>query len=104
VIALRSSQQLSVPSGETPASIRSVYSLPSTGDGGSGIIAIVDAFDYPTAENDLNVFSAQFGLPACTTGNPCFEKVYAKKGAKPRANCGWAQEAALDIEWAHGAS
>src|SRR6266852_3269575 len=86
------------PSGETPASIRSVYNIPSTG--GSGIIAIVDAYDYPTAENDLNVFSSQFGLPPCTTANGCFQKVYAA-GRKPRANCGWAQEAALDIEWAH---
>ncbi len=86
------------PSGETPASLGSVYKLPSTG--GGGVIAIVDAFDYPTAENDLNVFSAQFGLPACTTANGCFKKVYAS-GSKPRTNCGWAQEAALDIEWAH---
>ncbi|MFY9583396.1 MAG: S53 family peptidase [Candidatus Acidiferrales bacterium] len=86
------------PSGETPASIRSVYNIPSTG--GSGIIAIVDAYDYPTAENDLNVFSSQFGLPPCTTASGCFQKVYAA-GRKPRANCGWAQEAALDIEWAH---
>jgi kumamolisin len=89
------------PSGETPASLRSVYKLPSTG--GSGVIAIVDAFDYPTAENDLNVFSSQFGLPACTTANGCFLKVYAS-GSKPRTNCGWSQEAALDIEWAHAMS
>lgn len=86
------------PSGETPASLRGVYNLPSSG--GSGVIAIVDAFDYPTAENDLNVFSTQFGLPPCTTANGCFTKVYAS-GTKPRKNCGWAQEAALDIEWAH---
>src|SRR5260370_14270593 len=86
------------PSGETPASLRSVYKLPSTG--GSAVIAIVDAFDYPTAENDLNVFSTQFGLPPCTTANGCFKKVFAS-GSKPRTNCGWAQEAALDIEWAH---
>ena len=86
------------PSGETPQSLRAVYALPSTG--GNGVIAIVDAFDYPTAENDLNVFSSQFGLPACTTQNGCFQKVYAS-GTKPRKNCGWAQEAALDIEWAH---
>lgn len=79
------------PSGETPASLRSVYKLPSTG--GSSVIAIVDAFDYPTAENDLNVFSSQFGLPACTTANGCFKKVFAS-GSKPRTNCGWAQEAA----------
>src|SRR4029453_7372103 len=68
--------------------------------GGTHAIAIVDAFDYPTAENDLNVFSSQFGLPPCTTANGCFQKVYAS-GTKPRKNCGWAQEAALDIEWAH---
>jgi subtilase family serine protease len=86
------------PSGETPASLRSVYNLPSAG--GSGVIAIVDAFDYPTAENDLNVFSTQFGLPACTTANGCFKKVFAS-GSQPAANCGWSQEAALDIEWAH---
>jgi len=86
------------PAGETPASIRAVYSVPSTG--GAGTIAIVDAFDYPTAENDLGVFSSQFGLPACTTANGCFTKVFAG-GSKPRSNCGWGQEAALDIEWAH---
>jgi len=88
----------SSPSGETPASLRAVYNLLSTG--GGGVIAIVDAFDYPTAENDLNVFSTQFGLPACTTANGCFKKVFAS-GVQPRTNCGWAQEAALDIEWAH---
>ena len=88
------------PSGETPQSIYPAYALTFTGTGGSGVIAIVDAYDYPTAENDLNVFSTQFGLPACTTANGCFKKVYAS-GSKPRTNCGWSQEAALDIEWAH---
>src|SRR5438093_3986225 len=88
----------SSPSGETPASLRALYNLLSTG--GGGVIAIVDAFDYPTAENDLNVFSTQFGLRACTTANGCFKKVFAS-GVQPRTNCGWAQEAALDIEWAH---
>jgi kumamolisin len=83
---------------ETPQSMRSVYKLPSTG--GSGTIALVGAFHYPTAQNDLNVFSKRFGLPACTTSNGCFRVVYAA-GTKPRTDCGWAQEAALDIEWAH---
>ena len=92
------------PAGETPQTIRPVYNLPSTG--GSQTIAIVDAFDYATAANDLNVFSSTLGLPAMpdcgSNGNvaPCFKKVFAA-GSKPRANCGWAQEAALDIEWAH---
>ncbi len=88
----------SVPMRGTPASMRSIYSLPSTG--GAGVIAIVDAYDYPSAQHDLNTFSAQFGLPECTTANGCFRQVYAS-GTKPAANCGWAQEEALDVEWAH---
>ena len=86
------------PSGETPSSIRTVYKLPSTG--GAGVIAIVDAFHYPTAENDLGVFSAKFKLPACTKANGCFRQLFAS-GTQPRTSCGWSQEAALDIEWAH---
>jgi kumamolisin len=103
------------PSGETPSSLGCVYQIVSpltngcpveydksmpNPSGGGGVIALVDAYDYATAENDLNVFSAQFGLPSCTTSTGCFKVVYAG-GKKPRANCGWAQEAALDIEWAH---
>ncbi|HEV2020915.1 MAG TPA: hypothetical protein VGQ94_00130 [Terriglobales bacterium] len=64
------------------------------------MIAIVDAFHYPTADNDLDVFSTQFGLPHCTIANGCFKVVYAS-GSQPSTNCGWAQETALDIEWAH---
>ncbi len=105
------------PSGETPASLACVYATvsitqgcPISGttanpSGGGGVIAIVDAFDYPTAYNDLSFFSSTFNLPvlaqcSSTVTTGCFQKVYAK-GVKPRTNCGWAQEAALDIEWAH---
>ncbi len=99
------------PSGLNPPAIRVAYNLPALSsvspgkDGGDGVIALVDAFDYPSATNDFDVFSAQFGLPTstqnfCNGSNPCFVKVYAT-GSKPRANCGWGQEAALDIEWAH---
>jgi subtilase family serine protease len=103
VIFLRAGATYTSPWGETPASIRPVYGLPATG--GAGVIAIVDAFDYPTAQADFDTFSGQFKLPlstdsVCNGANPCFRKVYAT-GRKPKANCGWAQEAALDIEWAH---
>src|SRR2546427_3714809 len=92
------------PRGETPASIASVYNL--TGQlAGAGVIVIVDAFHYPTALNDFNVFARQFSLPQepstdpLNPNNQVFQVVYAN--GKPRNNCGWAQEAALDIEWAH---
>lgn len=97
-----SPQASSGPTGNTPATMYLVY-LPGVTDlttGGSGTIAIVDAYDYPTAANDLSVFSSATGLPACTTSNGCFKVVYAN-GKKPNGNCGWNQEAALDIEWAH---
>ena len=92
------------PSGLTPADIRSVYNLPSTG--GSGIIAIVDAYHYPTALKDFNVFANEFGLPvetstnATASSNTVFQVVYAS-GRQPTTDGGWSQEAALDIEWAH---
>src|SRR5437773_8082956 len=98
LILLRPDLTGTAPSGETPTSIRAVYKMPSTG--GAGVIAIVDAFHYPTAENDLGVFSAKFKLPACTKANGCFRQVFAS-GTQPRTSCGWSQEAALDIEWAH---
>jgi subtilase family serine protease len=91
------------PTGLSPAEMKAAYAFPTSLSAGAGkTIAIVDAYDLPTAENDLNVFSAQFGLPACTTANGCFTKVNQTGGSKlPRANAGWGLEIALDIEWAH---
>lgn len=91
------------PTGLSPATIKSVYGFSTSSTAGAGTtIAIVDAYDDPTAESDLNVFSSQYGLPACTTANGCFKKVNQTGGTKyPRANSGWALEISLDIQWAH---
>jgi subtilase family serine protease len=91
------------PVGLVPAQVKSAYGFPTSSTAGAGsTIAIVDAYDDPTAEKDLNVFSAQFGLPPCTTANGCFTKVNQKGGTKyPRADAGWALEISLDIQWAH---
>src|SRR3954471_16951004 len=40
------------PSGLSPANLKSAYKLPSTGGSGQ-TVAIVDAYDAPTAEADL---------------------------------------------------
>ena len=65
--------------------------------GGKNAIAVVDAYDYPTAATDLAYFSRQFNLPAAT-----FSVVYGS-GRRPSQDPtgGWELEAALDIEWAH---
>ncbi len=93
----------SSPVGLTPSIMKSVYSFSTSNTVGAGqTIALVDAYDLPTAENDLNVFSQAFGLPACTTANGCFRKVNQSGGTSyPRYSSGWGLEIALDIEWAH---
>ncbi|MGH2831266.1 MAG: S8 family serine peptidase [Solirubrobacteraceae bacterium] len=38
-------------------------------------IALVDAYNDPNAESDLNTYSKEFGLPECTQANGCFTQV-----------------------------
>ena len=91
----RSAQK--APAGVTPAEIRRIYNLPSTG--GQGTIAIIDAYDAPNIESNLAVFNKTYGLPACTTKNGCLEK--HKIASSTATNGGWALEESLDVEWAH---
>src|SRR5580698_1117830 len=106
---------LAAPAGENPATFACIYNLVSdinpgcpidgttaVPTGGSEVIVIVDAYDYPTAKADLDTFSAQFGLPSAR-----FVKVYAS-GKKPKSGCkgiggalSWGLEESLDIEYAH---
>jgi len=109
---------------ETPASMGCVYKVgpnyagcnPAAGgsdhaNGGWGAIALVDAYDDPTAASDLAFFDSHWGLPKAN-----FTVVYANSsfgtlngltadcsGTPPPANAnfGWDVEESLDIEWAH---
>src|SRR5262249_34287178 len=91
-------QPAATPAGYGPSSLRSAYNLTATGSA-SQTVAIVDAFDDPTAEADLAVYRSQFGLPACTTANGCFRKVDQTGKAKyPRVDAGWALEISLDLD------
>ncbi len=92
------------PSGLVPSQVLTAYNIPS--GGGSGAIAVVEAFDYPQALADFNVFSNQFGLPhetssnATSSSNRVFQVIYAN-GIEPPVDADWAQETALDAQWAH---
>jgi len=107
---------------ETPASLACIYGLAAvtTGcspaslanskhaTGGSKAIAIVEAWDYPTALADLTAYSTYYGLPAPSSSN--FTVVYQDGATAPLPDplcdteggwyC-WATESALDIEMAH---
>lgn len=86
-----------LPAGLGPSSIQAAYGLTGALSGGR-TVAIVDAYDDPTAEADLGVYRSTYGLPACTTGNGCFRKVGQNGGAAPRKDGGWAQEISLDLD------
>lgn len=89
------------PSGLSPQQIKTAYGLDKVvAQGENQIIAIVNAYDDPFAESDLGIFSSTFNLPACTTANKCFKKIYAS-GTQPPLDAGWAGEIALDVQWAH---
>ena len=93
----------SAPTGLSPATVKSAYGFSTSATAGSGkTVAIVDAYNDPSAESDLAVFSSTFGLPSCTTANGCFQKVNQTGGTTPpKTNTGWALEISLDIQWAH---
>lgn len=86
--------------GLTPHDLQSAYRLPSATRGTGQIVAIVDAYDNPRAERDLNVYRAHFHLGSCTAKNGCFEKVneYGVHGDFPPADRGWAGEISLDLD------
>ncbi|MDQ2748633.1 MAG: S53 family peptidase [Actinomycetota bacterium] len=85
-----------------PAQIRAAYGVDQLThlNGAGTTIAIVDAFQSPTAAHDLALFSSVFELPAPNL------QIVAPDGLTPfdpnDANqVGWAGEITLDIEWAH---
>jgi hypothetical protein len=97
------------PSGYTPAQIRQAYGFNQiqlsggiTGDGAGQTVAIVDAYDDPNIQSDLNAFSQEFGLPTTSSGQFTFTKVNETGGSTPPAgSTSWAVEISLDVEWVH---
>jgi subtilase family serine protease len=82
--------------GYTAQDLRSAYNLTSTG---SKTIAIVDAYGYPTANADLQVYRSKYGLGECSTSNGCLTIVNQSGGTTlPATDTGWDQEQALDLD------
>jgi subtilase family serine protease len=82
-----------------PSYLESAYNTPSATDGSGQTVAIVDAYDDPSAAADLTSYRAFFGLSACTTANGCFRKVNESGGTTyPAGNTSWGQEISLDLD------
>ncbi len=96
-------QTIGPAGGITPFDLATAYGFNSAASASSQTVAIIDAFDDPTIESDLQTFDTQYGLATCTTANGCFKKVN-QSGAPsplPATNTGWAGEIALDVESVH---
>lgn len=84
------------PAGYGPADIRAAYNLTTDS---TATVAIVDAYNDPTAAADLAAYRNKYGLPACTTASGCLRIVNQSGGTKlPRTNAGWATEISLDLD------
>ena len=97
-------------SGYTPSQLQTAYgfnkvSLTSGANGAGQTIAIVDAYNDPTIQNDLQAFDSAFRL-----ANPPSLKVVSQTGSTtnlpptdPTKNKqdDWEVEESLDVEWAH---
>ena len=93
-----------ISGGLTPQSLHSAYSLPDeTLASSAQTVAVVDAYNDPTAEADLGVYDKQFGLPTCTTANGCFRKIdqLGRTSPLPATQGEWATEISLDVQMAH---
>ncbi|HTQ68521.1 MAG TPA: IPT/TIG domain-containing protein [Solirubrobacteraceae bacterium] len=85
--------------GFSPQDLESAYKIPTRG-GETQTVAVVDAFGYPQAENDLAEYRARYGLPPCTKANGCFKKLN-QDGHEfnfPPEEPGWDVEQALDLD------
>lgn len=97
---------VSGPGGLSPVQVATAYGVTNFSGRGAGAIAIVDAYNYPTALNDFNNFSQTYSLPTESSGsatsasNSVFQVVYAA-GRAPANDGGWSEEMAIDIQWAH---
>jgi Subtilase family len=92
-----------------PSALLAGYDLPtSTAPASTQTIALVDAYDDPTVEADLQHYDQQFDLPECTVADGCFRKVNQAATSSPlpsstaEAAPRWSQEIATDVEMAHG--
>ncbi len=60
--------------GLRPQDLHRAYQLPNEAQTAQ-TVAVVDAYNDPTAEDDLNAYDKEFGLPQCTSANGCFTQV-----------------------------
>jgi hypothetical protein len=81
--------------GFTPAQLEAAYHLPSLSSGSGQIVAIVDAYDDPSAASDLSYYRSYFDLPP---GNLTKYNQEGQTDNYPPGNTEWGLEETLDLD------
>ena len=92
-------------SGLGPSDLQSAYNLASAAasNGAGATVAIVDAFNDPTADSDLATYRSQYGLSACTVSSGCL-KIASQTGSTSSlpsddtSSDDWSGEVSLDLD------
>jgi hypothetical protein len=83
----------------SPQDLWQAYNLPSTSMGAGQVVAVVDAHNDPSAESDLAMYRAKFGLSPCGSNGGCFRKVgQAGSSLHLPSGSAWRDEESLDLE------
>lgn len=91
--------------GFDPKDLREAYKLSETG-GSTQTVALIDAYNDPYAESDLQKYREKYKVyykgteTACTEANGCFKKVNQTGETKnyPANEEGWSGEISLDVD------
>ena len=88
--------------GLTPSDLATAYNFNSAATTNQ-TVAIVDAYNDPDINANLQTFDAEYKLAACSTSNGCLKVVGQTGTAALPANdtTGWSVEESLDVETVH---
>jgi subtilase family serine protease len=89
--------------GLTPTDLSSAYGFNPTASGRGQTVALVDAYNDPDINNELETFDTQYRLVVCNIKNSCLKVVGQTGTSSLPANdtTGWAVEESLDVEAVH---
>ncbi len=89
--------------GLTPSDLTTAYAFSSTATGTGQTVAIIDAYNDPNINADLQTFDTKYGLATCSEANGCLKVVNQTGGSTLPANdtTGWSVEESLDVETVH---
>ncbi len=89
--------------GLTPFDLASAYGFNAKAPAKGQTVAIIDAFNDPKINTDLQVFDRHYGLKKCSLSNGCLRVVNQHGGSALPVNdiSGWSGEETLDVETVH---